>query len=169
VTSGADDDPGSLNHRVATRHDEQLAPETGNIVATPRVLHRSKLAAVALTRLTAMGSALSMELLSVAKDHHADTVTDQAFPPTRPRSSTLADPAQIRANGPGASIAVIQGRDASWIPSHEGSFTGGHRTFTGVQDFTLRRPHDNILDLMVAWPLAGLDDVRVHITLDQTR
>lgn len=158
---------GPLDHRVGTRHNAQLALETGTIVATPRVLHRSALAAVVLTRLTAIGSALSMELRSIAKDRPADAVTEQAFPRKHPPSSTLADPAQIRANGPAASLAVIQGCDAAWISSHAGSSTGGRGSFTGVQEFTLHRPDDNILELLVAWPLAGLHDVRVQVTLDQ--
>jgi hypothetical protein len=158
---------GALNHHVASGRDE-LAVEAGTIVAPPQVLHRGDHAAVALTRLTAVGSAMSMELLSNASGYPADATTARAFPPAHPPSSMIDDPAQIRANGPGASIAVIRGRDAFWVRPREGSFSGGNGTFSGVEDFTLKRPQADVLDLVVAWPLAGLHDVRVRISLDQT-
>ncbi len=138
---------GALNHHVASGRDH---------------------AAVALTRLTAVGSAMSMELLSIARGYPADAITARAFPPAHLPSSMIDDPTQIRANGPGASIAVIRGRDAFWVRPREGSFSGGNGTFSGVQDFTLKRPRTGVLDLVVAWPLAGLHDVRVRISLDQT-
>jgi hypothetical protein len=149
-----------------THHSARLvtvpATEPGTIVAPPRVLHRRDQAAVVLTRLTAVGSVLSMELLSIAKD----SIDARVFRRERRAPSELDDPAWIRRRGPGASVAVLHGRDAFWVPPGDGSFSGGDSIFSGVQEFTLERLDDGVLDLMVTWPLAGLDDVRVRIPLD---
>jgi hypothetical protein len=154
--------PEGLTHHSA-RHVDVPATEPGTIVAPPRLLHRrDHAAAVVLTRLTAVGSVLSTELLSIAK--HA--IDARMVRPERRASSELDDPAWIRRRGPGASVAVLHGRDAFWVPPGDGSFSGGDSIFSGVQEFTLERPDDGVLDLMVAWPLAGLDDVRVRIPLD---
>jgi hypothetical protein len=160
--------PEGLNHHGDRGHDSP-AIETGTIVAPPQVLHRrNHAAAVVLTRLTATNSMLSMELLSIVKDGAADAINTRVSGPAQPTPGALDDPAQIRATGPGASVAVIRGPDAFWIQPNDGSFSGGNLTFSCLQDFTLKRPHDDVLDLIVAWPLAGLHDARVHIPLDPT-
>lgn len=152
--------PAGLNHLADHPHDPP-AIETGTIVAPPRVLHRhGHVAAVVLTRLTAVDSLLSMELLSIANG-----AVDHAFPPERPTAGELDDPAHLRATGPGASVATIRGTDAFWPRPGDGTFTGGDQTFTCIQEFTLTAPDDGVLDLIVAWPLAGLHDVRVRIPL----
>ncbi|MGC7095085.1 hypothetical protein ACPZ19_10500 [Amycolatopsis lurida] len=158
--------PEGLTHH-AHRHHRPPAIEAGTNAAPLRVLHRGDhRVAVVLTRLTAVNSMLSMELLSIAKDEHADAVNAQAFPGRRPTSGALDDPAQIRATGPGASVAVVHGHEAFWIRPGDSSASGGSQAFSSHQEFTLNRPHDDLLDLIVAWPLAGLPDVRVHLPLN---
>lgn len=119
-----------------------------------------------LTRLVATESMLSMELLNIAKGVAADAVNAEAVPP--PPRGALDDPAQIRATGPGASVAVVRGREAFWIRPGDGSASGGDQSFSCLREFTLTRPHGDQLDLIVAWPLAGLHDVRVRIPLNPT-
>jgi hypothetical protein len=157
----------SLNHRVAAFQHEELAIEAGSTVTAPQVLHRGDHAAVVLIRLTALGPALSMDLLSVARDGPADAILATVFPPSRPPSGIHDDAGQIRARGPGASVAVVRGGNAFWVRSHGGSYSGGRHVFSGAQDFTMNRSDDGNLDLVVAWPLAGLHDVLVRIPLDQ--
>ncbi|QWF84683.1 hypothetical protein [Amycolatopsis sp. CA-230715] len=160
--------PEGVTHHADFGHDSP-AIEAGTNVAPPRVLHRrDHRAAVVLTRLTATNSMLSMELLSIAKEDAADAIDAHAFPLSRPTSGALDDPAQIRVTGPGASAAVIQGHEAFWIRQGDSSSAGGNQTFSCLQEFTLNRPRDDLLDLIVAWPLAGLPDVRVNIPLNPT-
>ena len=158
--------PEGFTHHVDHGHDS-LAIEEGTTVAPPRVLHRrDHRAAVVLTRLTATNSMLSMELLSLAKGGSADAITAQVFSPRRRPLGALDDPAQLRARGPGASVAVVQGHEAFWIWPSDSSSSGGDQSFSCSREFTLNRPQDDLLDLIVAWPLAGLHDVRVRIPLD---
>ncbi|WP_045316042.1 hypothetical protein [Lentzea aerocolonigenes] len=158
--------PEGLIHRAGVHHDAPAA-EAGTSVAPPRVLHRlDHRVAVVLSRLTAADSVLSMELLAIAREDAADAVNAEAFHGRRRMSGELDDPAHLRAAGPGASVAVVEGNEAFWIRSGDGSFSGGDQTFSGSQEFTLSRPHDDLLDLIVAWPLAGLHDARVRIPLD---
>lgn len=152
--------PEGLTHR-ADRGHAPPAVEAGTTVAPPRVLHRrGHHAAVVLTRLTATNAMLSMELLSIAKGDTADAVNAQAFLPPPD------DPAQLRATGPGAAVAVVHGSEALWIRPGDGSSSGRDQHFSCRQEFTTDRPHGDLLDLVVAWPLAGLDDVRVRLPLD---
>jgi hypothetical protein len=123
--------------------------EAGTVIAAPRVLHRSEHVAVALTRLTAIGSALSIELHSVATGPVADTLMAQSFPPP------------IEGDGP--SLAVSEGDDAFWIRPQESTSFGGDHGFTTVQEFITHRPDGDALDLIVAWPQADLPRARVRI------
>lgn len=142
---------GELDHHDAPFEDE-VAVEEGTVVATPRVLHRGEHAVVVLTRLTAVGSLLAAEVLSIARGDRAEAVGAQAFRPW--------------ADQQGAAIAVVRGRDAFWFRSFGGSASGGDGVFSSVQEFTLRRPRGDVLDLVVAWQLAGLHDIRSSIPLD---
>jgi hypothetical protein len=137
------------DHRTA--HHAPVPIEAGTVIAAPRVVHRGDHAAVALTRLTAIGSALSIELLGVATGPLADTLTAQAFPP----------PPQW--DGP--SLAVTKGNDAFWIRAQEGTSSGGDHRFATVQEFITHRPDGDTLDLIVAWPQAELPNARVRIPL----
>ncbi len=81
-----------------------------------------------------------MGLVGIAKGRAADAINAHLVPAARP--------------------------PPFWTRPTEGSFAGGGLSFLGEQDFTLTHPHDGVLDLVVAWPLAGLDDARVRIPLD---
>ncbi|ANZ40882.1 hypothetical protein BBK82_37765 [Lentzea guizhouensis] len=153
--------PEGLTHHVDRGHDPP-AIEAGTIAAPPRVLHRrDHRAAVVLTRLTAVDSLLSLELHCVATGHLADVVNENAFPSAPP----VRDPVNIRTRGPGASVAVVRGHEAHWIRHGGGVASGGDQRFSSLRELTVQRPEDDVLDLVVAWPLAGLDDVRVRIPL----
>lgn len=158
--------PEGLTHHADRYHDAP-AVEAGTNVASPRVLHRGDHGvAVVLTRLTVMNSLVSMELLSIAKGDSTDVINARAFHPSRRTPDAFDDPAQLRAAGPGASVAVVQGHEAFWIRPGDGGSSGGDQIFSSLREFTLNRPHDDLLDLIVAWPLAGLHDVRVLIPLN---
>jgi hypothetical protein len=159
--------PKSLNHHVAASLSGEVAVERGYIVAEPRVLSRGRDAVVVLTRLTAIGSALSMELVSLAKGGVAGTVAATVFPPSREPFSFHDDAEQVRSRGPSASTAVIRGDDAFWVRPRESSATGGGHDFMSTDEFLLSRPEDGVLDLVVAWPVAGLPDMQVGIPLGQ--
>ncbi|MBP2326582.1 hypothetical protein JOF56_006967 [Kibdelosporangium banguiense] len=123
--------------------------EAGTVIAEPRVLHRSDHAVVALTRLTAIGSALSIELFGAATGSLADTLTAEAFPPAH--------------QWEGPSLAVVRGNDALWLGAQEATSSGGDHSFVAVQEFATHRPEGDTLDLIVAWPQAGLPNVLVRI------
>jgi len=159
--------PSSLNHRVGAFPFEELAVETGRIVAMPQVLSRGYEAAVVLTRLTAVGQALSMEILSVATEERAHAIAANVFPPSRRPPGTPDDPEHMRTRGPGASIAVVHDRGAVWARPHRGSSSGGSRAFRSTSEFTLSSPDGGVLEVMVAWPAAGLPDVCVEIPLSE--
>jgi len=145
---------GSLNHRTDTLPFEDLPIEAGRIVAMPQVVNRGQNAAVVLTRLTAVGKILSMEILSVADGERADALSANAFPPAAWR-------------GQGAAVAVVHDRDAVWVEPYEGSSQGGGHAFRSQDEYIVSRPDSGALTLMVAWPAAGLADVRVVVPLSQ--
>ncbi|ONI89986.1 hypothetical protein ALI22I_13790 [Saccharothrix sp. ALI-22-I] len=78
----------------------------------------------------------------------------------------LDETTRIRTAGPGGSIAVVREDRAYWVRARSSSCSGGDGTFSGVDDYILERPRDNVLDLLVTWPLAGLADARARIPLD---
>jgi hypothetical protein len=123
-----------LAYRAAPRHDP-VPVETGAVVAAPRVLHRGEHAVVALTRLTAVGSALCMEVLGVSRADRS----------ARPR------------------IALIAGHDAGWLTAQGATSSGGPDGHTSRQEFTFDGPAGDVLDLLVSWPGAGLADARVLV------
>lgn len=139
-----------LSYRTADHHD-QMHPETGTIVATPRVLHRDDHAAVALTRVTAVGPALSLELLGVVTGRRAEGLTGVPGRGWRPALPSLA---------------VILGHDAIWIPRGDSSASGGDDRFTSTQELTFDHPARGFLELLVSWPDVELPDARVRVSLD---
>jgi hypothetical protein len=141
--------PDSLTRRVGDFPFEELAVETGRAAATPQVLSRGGGAAVVLTRLTAVGGVLSMEINSIVNGERAPAV----------------DPGQARNRGPGASIAVVREGDAVWVRPHRGQSSGSRHAFRCTAEFALGSPDGGILGLLVAWPAAGLPDVCVEIPL----
>ncbi|MFD9701854.1 hypothetical protein [Lentzea sp. NPDC059081] len=153
--------PEGLTH-VAGVHHHAPAVESGTNVAPPRVLHRQDdRVAVVLTRLVAVGSLLSLELFSIGRA--AGDVWE--FVPFRRAPAAPDDPTWLRTGHSGASVAIVRGSEAVWLQHGDGSFFGGDRTVSGSQEFTVERPDDDVLDLIVAWPRAGLDDARVRIPL----
>ncbi len=159
--------PNSANHRVAAYLLEELAIETGRVVAGPRVLSRGEDAAVVLTRLTAVGENLSVEILSVANGERARTVAETVRGRPHRSPGNFDDPEFVRARGPGASIAVVHDRDVVWARPGSGTSSGGSRAFHATFEFALRNPGGGVLDLMVAWPAAGLTDVCVEVPLSE--
>jgi hypothetical protein len=155
--------PGSLKHSSGAFSSDDLPVEAGRIVALPQVLSRGGDAAVVLTRLTALGEALSMETFSVATGDRADALTANAFEESRRSLSSPDDAEHLRARGPGASIAVVHGHDAVWVRPHGVSSNGGRRAFESKAEFMVTDSATGILALVVAWPAAGLPDVHVEI------
>jgi hypothetical protein len=128
-----------LTYHDAPDHDA-VHVETGTIVAAPRVLHRNDHTAVTLTRLAAIGSVLSMEILGV-------TAVDT---PSLPR------------------VATIKQHNAFWLSPQESMSSGGHHGSTSTQDYIFDTPTGGVLDLIVTWPDAKLPDTRVRIPLQLT-
>lgn len=128
-----------------------LAIEEGVAVAGPRVLHGSADAVVVLTRATAVGASLSLEVQSIARGAMALTI---GAPPLSPSD----DPGQ-------AVVAEVRGRDAHRLRSVAGTFGGGGDRHQAVGEYVLDLPGDGVLDLIVSWPLARLDEVRVRVPL----
>ncbi|MEU7868862.1 hypothetical protein [Dactylosporangium sp. NPDC049140] len=128
----ASDPPAGLWHRDAHEILDEPHIETGRIVAAPRVLHRDRGAAVVLTRVTAVGALLSLEVVSVA---------------------TRAVPSEW-----GASIAVLHGREAIRLGPNAASAAGGAQAFQSRAEFTVHKPDHGALDLLVSWPEAGLPE-----------
>jgi hypothetical protein len=157
--------PSSLNYRLDALPLDELAVETGHMVAMPQVLSRGDEAAVVLTRLTAVGGALSAEILSVADGGRAHAVAAAAFPPTRRSPGIPDDPEHGRTYDPGASIAVLYDHDAVRVRPDSGSSEGGSHGFRSLFEFAFDSPGGDVLDLVVAWPEAGLPDVRAEIPL----
>jgi hypothetical protein len=154
--------PDPLRHRVGGLDVDEPAIEAGRMVAAPRVLSRDGDAVVVLTRLTAVGAALSVEILSVAGEERARAAVAGDYPPSRPLPS-VPDPGYLRTRGPGAAIAVVHDRDAVWVEPHTCSFGGDDRAYRATAEFVLSRPAGDVLTLLVAWPSAGLPDVCVDV------
>ena len=158
--------PDGLSHRVAVFPPTELAVEAGRVVAEPRVLSRHEHAVVVLNRLTAVGDALSLEILAVAKEEEADAALASVLPTSRYWPADSDDPGQIRRRGPGASVAVVDERGAMWIQPYRSEATGGGSTFRATAEFAVTRPDHGILDLVAGWQIAGLADMRSEIPLD---
>lgn len=153
--------------------EHHLAPHVGmdvdggTVAAPQQVLHRGDDAAIVLTRVAAVDAhTLSVSLSSIARGDVANTIQVATFPPGKPPSRALDQPDVARSEGPGASIAVVAGGKAFWVRPNNGAFHGGDDSCAGTQDFAVPRPHDDVLDVLVAWPLAGLPDARARIPLN---
>lgn len=154
--------PDLADHRVDPTPLDEPPVEAGRIVAGPRVVSRGPGAVVALTRVTSVGDLLSLELLSIATGEPARAVTAASFPPPRPS----ADPARVRADGPGAAVAVVDGASAVWARFGSGGSSGGDTDFRARIELAVPRPAGSVLELLVAWPAAGLSDVLVRVPLE---
>ncbi|MFF5225500.1 hypothetical protein [Dactylosporangium sp. NPDC000521] len=145
--------PASLRHRTHDGPRGEPPVEAGRIVAGPRVLSRGADAVVALTRLTAVDGALSAELLSVARGPRAAAMSVVPGPDRPPEL-------------PGARVGVVHDGEAVWAPHGSGSAGGGPDAFRSRIEFVLPDPGGASLDLLCAWPDAGLPDVLVPLPLD---
>jgi hypothetical protein len=143
----------ALNHRDGTHPAESPAVEAGRIAAEPQILSRGGEAAVVLTSLTAAGHVLYLGITSIAEGEQGEAASADVFPPSPdgPR--------------PGASIAVVTGQDAVWVPEFSGTASGGDRSFRSDGEFVIARPDTDVLTLLVTWPAAGLAEVLVDIPL----
>ncbi|MBY8848371.1 hypothetical protein [Saccharothrix longispora] len=127
------------------------ADEPGRVVAARRVLHRADHAVLVLDRLAVLGpDLLSLDLDCLARGDVAREVT-AAFPP-----------------GPddrGPRVAVLHGGVARAGHALSGSSSSGGDVPTCAREFVLER-HGDVVDLLVAWPAAGLGPARARIPLD---
>jgi hypothetical protein len=142
----------SWRHGVADHTDEPEV-EAGRVAAGPQVLARDRDAVVVLNRLTVIGPTVSIELVSLARDALANDIAAVTFPPRRETAS----------RGPGAAVAVVRGDEALWLQPYEGTSSGGDQLFESRAAYAANRPDDGVLDLIVAWPAAGVRDVRVTV------
>lgn len=157
--------PDQVRHRVAAHPSEYPALEAGRVVAGPRVVSRDEHAAVVLDRVTDAGPVLYLGLSAFASGATAGAVVAAGIEPI-PRALDEPDDAdRIRRRGPAPAVAVIVGDEAFWYEYSQGCSAGGDADFAAVFEFALARPDDDVLDLIVAWPLAALADVRVHMPL----
>jgi hypothetical protein len=147
------------DRRPATPVLDPVEVESGTVVAGPVVLHGAERAAVVLTRATAVGPLLSLEVLSIARGEVETAVAAFAFSPT-----TFDDP--VLHHQGSAAVAVVHGLVAHSLESIGGSATGGGAGYTAQAEYLLPRPAGDTLDLLVSWPLAGLAEVRVRVDLD---
>ncbi|MEV0131782.1 hypothetical protein AB0H83_25390 [Dactylosporangium sp. NPDC050688] len=159
--------PADLRHIADPAWLDEPEVEAGRIVAAPRVLSRGDGAVVVLSRLTAVGAALSLQLRSMLDGPLAEAAGAAMADPARHRPGRTDDPEQLRAGGPGAAVAVVHGRDAVWARSQGGTGGAGDRTFRAATESTAAHPGGNVLDLLVAWPAAGLPDVKVRVPLGE--
>ncbi|HWO68655.1 MAG TPA: hypothetical protein VNO31_52360 [Umezawaea sp.] len=129
-----------------------LAIEEGVAVAAPRVLHGSDDAVVVLTRATAVGSSLSLEVLSIARGVAAVAIGALPFPPPDESSQAV--------------IAEVRGRDAHQLRSVAGTSAGAFDQHRAAGEYVLGLPDGGVLDLVVSWQLVGLGEVRVRVPLN---
>jgi hypothetical protein len=134
----------------------EVEVETGRAVAPPGLLRRNEHAAVLLTRLTAVGSMLSMEVRSAARGAVADSISETGFPPAEQSSGRRRL---------GASIALLDSAEARWLWPVQGTATGGADSFEDTSEYVFRRPPGDSLDLVTGWPDAGLPEARLTIPL----
>lgn len=131
--------PPTVNERDAARNVGRVHIEAGKVLAPPRVLRRSSDAVLVLSRLTEVGSLLSMELVSMARSN---------------------------LTGWGGTLAVLDGNDIVRLPSGNSENSSGAGTFRSRTEFVTERPAGDVLDLVVAWPEARLPDARVRLSLE---
>ncbi|MEO6082637.1 MAG: hypothetical protein ABIQ18_05980 [Umezawaea sp.] len=140
------------------RDPVEIEVESGTVVAGPVVLHGAEQATVVLTRATAVGPLLALEVVRMARGETATAVSAVAFTRGAP-----PDPASRHEEV----LAVVDGSAAHALRSAGGSTTGGPG-YTSAAEFFLPRPATDVLDLMVSWPLAGLSEVWVRVALGES-
>lgn len=126
--------------------------EPGRVVVARRVLHRADHAVLVLDRLAVLGPGLlSLDLECLARGDVPREVT-AAFPPG--------------ADDSGPRVAVLHGGVARTGHALRGSSSSGGDVLTCAREFVLER-HGDVVDLIVAWPAAGLGPALARIPLDR--
>jgi hypothetical protein len=156
---------GPLPYAVVGQLPLEPPVEAGRVVAGPLVVARRPDAVVVLDRLTVLDSLLSVELSSLARGALGGAIAASMFRPGPVPLSAEDTGDRIRADGPGASPAVVRDRTAYWIRSHRCMSGGGDHLFQSTGEFMCERPDGDAVDLVVAWPAAGIPDTRVTLTL----
>lgn len=148
-----------LTHREDPPELSAVEVERGRTATAPRLLRRAGHAVVVLTRLTAVGPFLSMEILSLARGGPAGDLSAHGFPPTYRETPRRRH---------SAAMAVVHGAEARWLPPSEATASGSPDTFEDTSEYLLQRPDADTLDLIVAWPAAGLPEAQLTIPLTPT-
>jgi hypothetical protein len=153
-----------LPYRVAGMTPLEPPIEAGRVVAGPHVVARSPAAVVVLDRLTVIDSLLSLELTSLIRGAGAAAMVASMSRPARipPTAEDTGD--RIRADGPGATAAILRDGYAYWSRPQTHTGSGGDDVFESTAEFVFERLESEAADLVVAWPAAGIPDVRVSIT-----
>lgn len=146
-----------LRHRDAARDQPAVEVERGRSVAGPGLLRRGEHAIVVLTRLTAVGTMLSMEVRSAARGAVAGDITARSFPP----GADAGSPRHRHA----AAVAVVSGAEAVWLHPGDATASGGPDAFEETTAYLLDRPAGDTLQLIVGWAAAGLPEARLTIPL----
>lgn len=154
----------SWSHQVTAGLDTVLiAEERGTAMAQPRTLFRSPDAALALTRLATYENALQATIIGVVRGTVADQLGRRRHPPTG-----SSDEDMVAFSERSKPILGLVQDDILIIAAQGGSAaTGGPGIYETETRYELPRPADNQpLQLVVGWPLAGLDIVEVSLALD---
>ncbi|GAA3862368.1 hypothetical protein GCM10022243_31000 [Saccharothrix violaceirubra] len=125
--------------------------EEGIGIAPPQVLHRGEHAAIVLTHLAAVDRVLSFGLSGHAHGDTARTIARTAFGPPH-------------GTDPSPTVAFVADGEAFQVQAYSGTSFGSGAVHTDRQDFFVPRPHDDVLDLLVAWPIVGLAEAHARIT-----
>jgi hypothetical protein len=155
-TSAVSAPDAGLSHRDAATGLPAVEAERGRSVAAPRLMRRAGNAIVVLTRLTAVGPFLSMEIRSVARGEVAGKITESAFPPREGESARFRH---------SASVAVVNGADAMWLHPNEATASGGPDAYEETGEYTVERPDSDALDLIVGWAAAGMPEGQLTIPI----
>lgn len=140
-----------------------IAEETGSAIAQPRTLHRSRDAALVLTRLSAYENALQATVTAVARGTIADQLRGPRFPRIGSPDTDL--PAFFGRAIP--IFGLVQDDVLITTAPGDGTATGGPGIYEAETGFAVPRPAGHHpLRLAVGWPQAGLDIVEILLAPD---
>ncbi|SNY44470.1 hypothetical protein [Paractinoplanes atraurantiacus] len=127
--------------------------EAGRLAADPCVLVRDRDAVIVLSRVTRSGPILALEVESLARGEAA-TRLEQVELPHRD------DFVRVR-----PTVALLHGASAFPLRAYEGGYSGGAGTFHATEEFAVASAE--ALDLLVAWPAAGIPAHRAVVPLNR--